>query len=107
MRNMFVDVVAALGLLACLLLLARMGLPQRRRQRLDAAVREAAAGLRRLPWRLRHRRHVQQDAAEAAQEAIRRARGSGRTRSRTQWDGNVARPDAFDRPPPRSPKDLH
>ena len=104
---MVVDTLAALGLVACLLLLARMGLSPLRRQRLDTRLRELAAGLRRLPWRLRHRHHVQRDAAEAAQEAIRRARGSGEARSRTQWDGNVARPDAFDRPPPRSPKDLH
>lgn len=104
---MFVKTLAALGLFACLLLLARMGLSARRRQAVDARLREAAGTLRHLPWRLRHRRQVRRDAAEVAEQAIRRARDPAARRPQASWDGNVARPDAFGSRPPRSPKDLH
>ena len=87
---------AALVVLVCVALLARMCLPQRRRAALDAA-------LRRLPrwarargmavWHWRHGRRRRDDAARLTEEAIQRAR-----RTRADKDGNVIRPEAFKGP---------
>lgn len=92
-------IFAGLALVACLLLLLRMTLGQRRRERLDAALRR---------WRAIWRRRLQQarrDSAESraertAQEAITRAR---RTAASGEWDGNVYRPKSFK----RKKRDLH
>lgn len=91
-------IVAAAGLVVCVALLLRMALPLRQRQRLDAALRRAACTARqhlRRAWPGRTRRHRAVLAAAQADAAIRRAR---RARRAAQRDGNVIRPDAFERP---------
>ena len=86
-------ILAALGLAACVLLLVRMLLPAGGRRRLDAAGRRAWSALRGagtavLHWRTwRERRRRSQATAEAAIERARRGR----------WDGNVYKPDSFER----------
>ena len=86
---------AALGLTLSLALLLRLFLPEPRRTGLDRAlrrgwarVRNAFGSLRRLP----QRRDEAKDAERLAREAIERAR-------RVDWQGNVARPRQFRRPP--------
>lgn len=83
---------AAIVLAACLVMLLRLALGARRRQRFDAVairiwlrLRGAALALWRWP---RSRR----EARKLADDAIRRA-------SQGQWDGNVYRPEQFKRPP--------
>ncbi|MEW6706486.1 MAG: hypothetical protein AB1430_16690 [Pseudomonadota bacterium] len=85
---------AAAVLLACLGALARMALKPRQQQRLDAALQRAWQRVRGVFRRRREppaRPLTQQDAAKAAEEAIRRAREG-------QWEGNVFRPRSFRRP---------
>ena len=82
--------LAALTLAACVLMLMRLMLGARRRQRFDAALRRAASALRGAFVSLRHRR----EAARVADEAIERAR-----KRRGEWDGNVYRPKSFKKPP--------
>jgi hypothetical protein len=88
-------ILAALGLLVCLVLLLRLGLAPRRRQRLDHRARQGWTALRLrvrgMQGFWRRRRH-RKEAASEAEAAIRRAReGIGR-------DGNVIRPKSFKRP---------
>jgi hypothetical protein len=74
-------------------MLLRMAAGPRRTQRLDALVRRAwergRGLLRRRPGP--RRQPSAQDAARAAEETIRRARGKGDT----ERDGNVYRPKSF------------
>ncbi len=88
---------AAIVLAACVLLLVRLLIGERRRYRFDNAMRRAARQLRRIASSLRHwrasRRNAAQ-AAEAANDAIRRA--SGRD---GEWDGNVYKPKSLRKPP--------
>jgi len=91
--------LGGLTLAVCLVLLLRLILGRRRRQRFDAAARQAWAGgrqaLRRtLQWRTSRREAA--SAAEVAEAAIRRAR-SASTR-----EGNVIRPKSF-----RGPRKPH
>jgi hypothetical protein len=110
------QVIAAIALAACVLLLARMLLGQRRRRRIDAGLLRAIARLQRGVLRLRSRaraawrwRAARREAARMTADAIRRARetssldaddgeedddgDNGRTRG-----GNVYRPKSFRRP---------
>ena len=82
---------AATIVLACLVLLARLGLGERRVARLASAVRR---------WRARWQgprpgklfsTNAHKQAERAAQEAIRKAR----ERPPGEWDGNVYKPDSF------------
>jgi hypothetical protein len=82
---------AAVVLAVCLVMLLRMALKPARRQRLDAAAQRLWARCRSLVRRKPPEPLTQQDAARAAEEAIRRAR-EGR------WEGNVFRPRSFRRP---------
>lgn len=91
--------LAAVGLVLCVLLLVRGMLPARRRERLDAAARRLAQRLRRFgtgiaqAWQ-RRRKHGA--AAREAGEAIERARrGSERRRAPIDREGNVIRPRSF------------
>lgn len=78
---------------ACLLMLGRLFLGPRLRARLDNAASRRWNSLKRHAVALYRRRSVRQEAARAAEEAIRKARaGSG------QWEGNVYKPDTFKRP---------
>lgn len=88
--------LAALALAVCLVLLLRMMLGQRRRQRFDAAARRAWTGAQRTLRRALRWRSSRRESAAAADAAIRRARQAG-TR-----DGNVIRPKSF-----RGPRKPH
>lgn len=75
---------------ACLVMLVRLGLGARRRQRFDTTAarwsRRAGARLDTLfTWNSGRRR-----ARREAEDAIRRARDGG-----GEWDGNVYRPKSF------------
>lgn len=83
---------AAVVLAACLVMLLRLVLGARMRQRFDAIairswLRLRAAGLALWRWPSSRRQ-----ARKLADDAIRRA-------SQGQWDGNVYRPEQFKRPP--------
>ncbi len=88
--------VAAVALAACAVLLARLMLGRRRQQRFDAAARRAWATCRAKARALVRWRSTRRDAAAAAEDAIRRARGN------LQRDGNVIRPRSF-----RGPRKPH
>ena len=86
-------ILPALTLAACAVLMARLLIGERRRARFDAAARRGWFVVRRrvlLTW---HWRASKRAAAQAAEEAIRRAR------TRAQRDGNVYKPDTFRKPP--------
>ena len=92
---------AATMVLACLVLLARLGLGERRVARL-------MNGLRR--WRARWQgprpasmfsSSAHKQAERAAQDAIRKAR----ERAAGEWDGNVYKPDSFRKKQGR--RDIH
>ncbi len=98
----------------CLVLLARLFMPERYRWRLDARAQstwQAFSAWTQSTWqafrawaqRLWRWRSSRKQAARIAEEAIRRARHS------VQRDGNVLRPKSFGRPrnsrEPREPRD--
>ena len=85
LEKLFPAIVVA----ACLVLLLRLVLGERRRPRFDRAIarwsRSASLRIQGLfTWNASRRR-----ARRAAEEAIRRARDGG------EWDGNVYRPSSF------------
>ncbi len=98
---MFQQIFAGLVLATCALLLVRLVIGERRRYRFDAAARRLWFTLRRFALWLRrkavslwHWRSSRRQAAEAAEEAIRRARSTDGS-----WDGNVYKPKSFRKPP--------
>ena len=82
-------ILAGLTVAACLVMLMRLCLGERRRQRFDAFVRRTVAACRRQALSVWHWRSRRKAAARAAEEAIRRARSGARR------DGNVVRPESF------------
>lgn len=85
-------IFAATIVVACLVMLVRLGLGARRRQRFDTA---AARWSRRIGARLDSIftwNSVRRRARREADDAIRRARGGG---DAGEWDGNVYRPKSF------------
>lgn len=94
-------VFAAIVIAVCAVLLVRLLIGERRRSRFDAAARRVWAALRRFGllmhrkllslWHWRSSRRL---AAQAAEEAIRRARSADGS-----WDGNVYKPKSFRKPP--------
>ncbi|HSW07836.1 hypothetical protein [Aquabacterium sp.] len=91
---MIEKVLAAIGLLVCIVLLVRMALAPRRRQAFDATMRGAWYNSQRWGQRvLRWRPSSRKQAARVAEEAIERAR-----RTQTDRDGNVYRPKSFKGP---------
>ena len=88
--------LAAVVLAVCALLFMRLLIGARRRQRLDAALRQAALAGRRAARSVRsawHWRAARRASKLAADEAIRRAREGG------SWEGNVYKPKSFRKPP--------
>lgn len=86
---MIEKVFAAVGLIICLVLMARLLAGPRRRVKFDTWARDAWESVRHL-----HRRRASRKTAErVAEEAIRRARENG------TWEGNVYKPKSFKRPP--------
>ena len=93
-------ILAALVLLVCAAALVRLCLGERRRQRLDFALRDGWQRLRTQVQRLRRYRRTHRQAAREAEETIRRARGkaNGHARETRSGEDNVIRPDSFKRP---------
>ena len=98
---MFQQIFAGLVLAACALLLARLVIGERRRYRFDASARRLWSILRRFGLALHRKllslwnwRSSKRRAAQAAEEAIRRARSA-----EGEWDGNVYKPKSFRKPP--------
>jgi hypothetical protein len=89
---MFEKSLAIVVLVVCLVLMGRLLLGPRRRQRFDAAVRRAGFTIRRRAFLLYHWRASRRSAERVAEETIRRAREGG------SWDGNVYRPKSFKGP---------
>lgn len=85
-------VFAAIVLAVCALLLVRLVIGARRRQRIDAALRRVASAARHIVAATRQRQTAAQ-AAKVADEVIRRARDGG------EWEGNVYKPKSFSKPP--------
>lgn len=93
---MLESVPAALVVLACAVMLLRLGLGERRRWRFDAAWRHAWAVVSKAVQRAWHWRASRAAARRAAEEALRRARDG------VHRDGNVIRPTSF-----RGPRKPH
>ena len=87
---MIEQLLAAVVVAVCVVMLLRMAAGPRRTQRLDATLRRGVDACRALWRRARGRAPASRDAARQAEEAIRRARGRGAER-----DGNVYRPKSF------------
>jgi hypothetical protein len=85
-------IMAGIVLVCCLALLLRMALPERYRQRVDAAWQRMAFAGQRFARRLWYWREHRQRAAREAEAAIRRAQ------RKVKRDGNVIRPDSFKGP---------
>ena len=89
---MITQVFAGITLALCAALFVRLLIGERRRYRLDSALRRAWRALRHhalAAWHWRARREASKRAAE---EAIRRAKGG-------TWEGNVYKPRSFRKPP--------
>ena len=83
---------AALVALVCLVMLARLFMPERYRWRLDAWARDVWRALRtgvQRVWQVRHWHSSRKQAERMADEAIHRARHG------VERDGNVLRPRSF------------
>ena len=93
---------AGLLVAVCVLLLLRMLISERRRRRLDEALRIAAERLQRFHRSVRRRwraftmhRASHRYALREAEAAIRRARQTAAGRSQPERDGNVDKPDSL------------
>jgi hypothetical protein len=83
---------AAVMFVICMFLLVRLFVGAPRQRRWDNALRRAWAALRGRALYVWHWRESRRRATLAAEEAIRRAR------ARMERDGNVVRPDSFQKP---------
>jgi hypothetical protein len=90
-EKLFSGVVLAL----CMAMLLRLCLGERRRERVDAALRGFGLRLQRLALGARQWRRWRQTRAAAAREA---EAAILRARRRSQREGNVIRPDSFRKP---------
>ena len=86
-------ILAVLTLAVCVLLLLRLLIGERRRYRVDPAMRRAWWAVRRRASSAYHWRDRKREAAQVAEEAIRRARAGA------EREGNVYKPKAFRKPP--------
>lgn len=86
------QVFAGITLALCAALFVRLLIGERRRWRLDAALRRFALASRHHALRLWHWRARRAASKRVAEEAIRRAKGGA-------WEGNVYKPRSFRKPP--------
>lgn len=93
MGTMTQKVISAILVLVCALALLRLLIGERRRERLDAALRESWWSVRSFGRGLKHRKSSREEAERVVEEAIRRARASD-----VERDGNVYRPGSFKEP---------
>ncbi len=94
--SMIEALFAGVTLAMCLVLLLRLCLGWRRRQRFDAAVRRAWYGVKGRMLATYHWRSSRKEAARVAEEAIRRAKAG--SKADVTRDGNVYRPTSFKGP---------
>ena len=87
--------LAALTFAACIVMLARLLMGETRRWRFDVALRRGWFAAKRRFFLLWHWRASRRAAAQAAEDAIRRAR----QKDGGEWDGNVYKPKSFRKPP--------
>ena len=85
--------LAALGLIACLVLLARLAIGPRWRRRIDARLQQAAHKVSQRVRALWRQRRLHNQATRETEALIRRAR---QARPRVRREGEVCRPDALD-----------
>ncbi|MBS0305000.1 MAG: hypothetical protein JSR43_06415 [Proteobacteria bacterium] len=85
--------LATLGLIACLLLLARMAIGPRRRRRLDARLQQTAHGLVQRARALWRQQRLHNQATRETEALIRRAR---QVQPRGRREGNAYRRNSFD-----------
>jgi hypothetical protein len=88
-------VLPGLTLAICVVLMARLLMGETRRWRFDAAARRFWHALRRRTLLVWHWRSARRSAAQAAEDAIRRAR----QKDGGEWEGNVYKPKSFRKPP--------
>ncbi len=93
MTSMFEKILSAAILALCLVFMARLLVGERRRYRFDAFMKRTWLRTRRGALSVYHWRSSRKTAAQAAEEAINRARDGG------SWEGNVYKPKSFKRPP--------
>lgn len=86
---MYEKIFASVMVACCAVFLAREAIGERRRYKLDAAVRRAWSACRRVATRLVRSRASRTDAERVAQDVIRRAQ------NKVKRDGNVYRPESF------------
>jgi hypothetical protein len=87
--------LAAIGLAVCVVLLVRMAIGQRRRDRLDAGLQRSARQLRQDSRGLWQRRRLRGQAERETEDLIDRVRRGRTGVDRVQRDGNVIRPSSF------------
>ena len=97
---------AGLVLALCLVLMLRLVLGARRRDRFDAAARRAWGNSQQFLSSAYHWRNHRREAERKADEVIRRAQGrsanSESPEGDGEWEGNVYKPKSF-----RKPRKLH
>ena len=97
---------AGLVLALCLVLMLRLVLGARRRDRFDAAARRAWGNSQQFLSSAYHWRSHRREAERKADEVIRRAQGrsanSESPEGDGEWEGNVYKPKSF-----RKPRKLH
>ena len=82
-------IIAAVMFAACVMLLVRLCIGERRRARFDAAIARFSARMGRRTDALLTAPAARRRARKEADAVIRRARQGG------EWDGNVYRPKSF------------
>jgi hypothetical protein len=90
---MFEKILPAVVLAVCVVFMARLLLGVRLRQRFDASARRSWHRTKGRALSIYHWRSSRKIAAQAAEDAIQRAREGG------TWEGNVYKPKSFKRPP--------
>ncbi|MEO8278591.1 MAG: hypothetical protein ABI564_02795 [Ideonella sp.] len=95
--------LAAVGLVICLVLMIRLGLPKLQQRRFDGGVRRAWFSARTKALQVWRWRGQRAEAQRVARDAIDRAsgRGSGgaaRPKADGAWQGNVYKPKSFRKP---------
>jgi len=99
-EKLFAGVVLAI----CLVLMLRLVLGARRRDRFDAAARRAWGNSQQFLSSAYHWRSQRREAERKADEVIRRAQGRSANSENLEgeWEGNVYKPKSF-----RKPRKLH
>ena len=100
---MVTKLIAGLTLAVCMVLLLRLCIRARPRERVDASLRRAWSSTRRAAVNVWHWRAARRQAQQAADAAIQRAQR--KAASAFERDGNVYKPDAFRGSQPDAPQD--